>query len=412
MPSIRTYYEILEVPYDADEATLRRAYRRAMQSVHPDQNPDGKRAARRARHLNAAKETLLDAEKRKRYDAKLRRRGLIPPDLPQKTNPDFSAPTQSQSPSQDSPVNQSNPGFQFAPESRRPPGGSTRGDFDYGKPLGRRQFRSGNQSRKPGFRKSYQPTRTPAQFVNTKNVIAAFCVTACLILIALFPWKEIQKTVISWAQPAPSPPGIPQPITPKPITPKPITPKPITPKPITPKPITPKPIAPKRIAPKRIAPQSTSPRPNRPGPTTPAPKPVKTTPPTTNPPATSATIIEAKLNEVVRVGGLNKQVIVRGPCNELTVSGNGYQIAIENMVSGKIKLSGLDHELEIQGTVSEIIGSGLRHHITAEEVGRVLMSGSGHKLYYKQGTGGLPVEGIPQEKSLDSRGSFSEIKKI
>ena len=44
---------------------------------------------------------------------------------------------------------------------------------------------------------------------------------------------------------------------------------------------------------------------------------------------------------------LNKQVIVRGPCNELTVSGNGYQITIENMVSGKIKLSGFDHELEI-----------------------------------------------------------------
>ncbi len=112
------------------------------------------------------------------------------------------------------------------------------------------------------------------------------------------------------------------------------------------------------------------------------------------------------------MSGLSKKVIVRGPCNELSVSGNGYQIAIENMVLGKIKLSGFDHELEIQGTVSEIIGSGLRHHITAEEVGRVLMSGSGHKLYYKQGTGGRPVEGIPQEKSLDSRGSFSEIKKI
>ena len=409
MPSIRTYYEILGVPYDADESSLRRAYRRAMQTVHPDLNADGKRTARRARHLTAAKETLLDAEKRKRYDAKLRRRGLIPPDLPQKTNPDFSAPTQAQNPTQETPAHQENEGFQFAPESRRPPGASTRGDFDYGRPLGRKQFRSGKKSRNPGFRKPYQPTRkpyqptrTPAQFVSTKNIIAAFCVTACLILIALFPWKEIQKTVISWAQPAPSPPRIPRPITPKPITPKPITPKPITPKPITPKSITPK----------SIAPKSSSPKPNRTRPTTTAPKPVKTTPPTTNPPATSAKIIEAKLDEVVRVGGLNKQVIVRGPCNELTVSGNGYQIAIENMVSGKIKISGFDHELEIQGTVLEIIGSGLRHHITAEEVGRVLMSGSGHKLYYKQGTGGRPVEGISQEKSLDSRGSFSEIKKI
>ncbi|MDB2525661.1 J domain-containing protein, partial [Mariniblastus sp.] len=206
MPPIRTYYEILGVPHDADEATLRRSYRRAMQTVHPDRNPDGKRTARRTRHLNAAKETLLDAEKRKRYDAKLRRRGLIP-DFPQKTNPDFSAPPQSQNPSRDSPVNQENQGSQFAPESRRPPGGSTRGDFDYGKPLGRKQFRSGKRSRKPGFGKAYQRTRTPAQFVNTKNIIAAFCVTACLILIALFPWKEIQKTIISWAQPEPSPLG-------------------------------------------------------------------------------------------------------------------------------------------------------------------------------------------------------------
>ena len=84
MPSIRTYYEILGVPYDADESSLRRAYRRAMQTVHPDLNADGKRTARRARHLTAAKETLLDAEKRKRYDAKLRRRGLIPRIFPKK----------------------------------------------------------------------------------------------------------------------------------------------------------------------------------------------------------------------------------------------------------------------------------------------------------------------------------------
>ena len=82
------------------------------------------------------------------------------------------------------------------------------------------------------------------------------------------------------------------------------------------------------------------------------------------------------------------------------------------MVSGKIKLSGFDHELAIRGTVSEIIGSGLRHQITAEEVGRVMMSGSGHKLYYQQGTGGLPIEEIPGNKSLDSQGRFFEIKKI
>ena len=73
----RTFYEILGIPYDADDDEIRRAYRSVMQEHHPDQNPNDQRAARRTRYLNAAKDALLDQEKRKRYDRKLRRKGIL-----------------------------------------------------------------------------------------------------------------------------------------------------------------------------------------------------------------------------------------------------------------------------------------------------------------------------------------------
>ncbi len=384
MPAIRTYYEILAVPHDADEATLRRAYRRAMQSVHPDQNPDGKRTARRARHLNAAKETLLIPEKRKRYDAKLRRRGLIP-DLPNKTSADLST----QNTPQDNPAHSPTSDFQFATGSKPPPNQPTprtsaESDFAPGRPTGRKRPQPRRPKRKPN--QHFKSSRTHNQLFSPKKILAAFCVTGCLVALSLFPWPKLQRTIISWTRATPSLPSISQPTTVQPVSPRTTPPKTASPRTTRPKPTTPRP----------ASPRATTPRTTRPS----------------TPAAATPKIIEAKFNEAVRVNGPNKQVIVKGPCSELSVSGSGYQIAIENMVLGKIKLSGFDHELTIRGTVSEIIGSGLRHQITAEEVGRVMMSGSGHKLYYKQGAGGLPIEGIPENKSLDSQGRFFEIKKI
>ena len=46
-----------------------------------------------------------------------------------------------------------------------------------------------------------------------------------------------------------------------------------------------------------------------------------------------------------------------------------------------------------------------------KKVGRVLMSGSGHKLYYKQGTEGRPVEGIPQENHSTPEALFLKSRK-
>ncbi|MGY8771649.1 MAG: J domain-containing protein [Pirellulales bacterium] len=78
--ALRTYYEILGVSHDAVEGEIRRGYRRAVQEHHPDHNPSGAKSQKRIRELNTARETLLNSALREKYDAKLRRAGLIPPE--------------------------------------------------------------------------------------------------------------------------------------------------------------------------------------------------------------------------------------------------------------------------------------------------------------------------------------------
>ncbi len=61
------YYTILGVPRDADDATIRRAYRRLAKEYHPDRNnsPD---AVRKFQEVQEAHSVLSDAEKRRQYD--------------------------------------------------------------------------------------------------------------------------------------------------------------------------------------------------------------------------------------------------------------------------------------------------------------------------------------------------------
>ncbi len=62
------YYELLSVEKDADESTLKRAYRKAALKYHPDRNPGDTEAEARFKEVSEAYEVLSDPEKRSIYD--------------------------------------------------------------------------------------------------------------------------------------------------------------------------------------------------------------------------------------------------------------------------------------------------------------------------------------------------------
>src|SRR5215471_14122952 len=66
--SQRDYYEILAVERDADDATLKSAYRKLALMYHPDRNPNNPDAAERFKEASQAYAILSDPEKRSRYD--------------------------------------------------------------------------------------------------------------------------------------------------------------------------------------------------------------------------------------------------------------------------------------------------------------------------------------------------------
>jgi molecular chaperone DnaJ len=68
MSSTRDYYEILGVPRDADDATIKTAFRRLAREHHPDVNKDDPDAADRFKEALEAYEVLSDAQRRATYD--------------------------------------------------------------------------------------------------------------------------------------------------------------------------------------------------------------------------------------------------------------------------------------------------------------------------------------------------------
>jgi len=64
----RDYYEILGVDRNADEATIKKAYRKLAMQYHPDKNPNNKEAEEKFKEASEAYEVLSDKEKRQIYD--------------------------------------------------------------------------------------------------------------------------------------------------------------------------------------------------------------------------------------------------------------------------------------------------------------------------------------------------------
>ena len=68
MAEKRDYYEVLGVPRDADDETIKKAYKKLAKQYHPDLNPDDKTAEEKFKEVNEAYSVLSDANSRARYD--------------------------------------------------------------------------------------------------------------------------------------------------------------------------------------------------------------------------------------------------------------------------------------------------------------------------------------------------------
>jgi molecular chaperone DnaJ len=68
MSSTRDYYEVLGVPRDADDATIKKAFRRLARELHPDVNKNDPKAEEKFKEAAEAYEVLSDADRRATYD--------------------------------------------------------------------------------------------------------------------------------------------------------------------------------------------------------------------------------------------------------------------------------------------------------------------------------------------------------
>ena len=64
----RDYYKVLDLPKNAAEADIKKAYRRLAMKFHPDRNPDDTDAEEKFKEAKEAYEVLGDPQKRATYD--------------------------------------------------------------------------------------------------------------------------------------------------------------------------------------------------------------------------------------------------------------------------------------------------------------------------------------------------------
>ena len=64
----KDYYAILGVPPDADEKTIKQAYRKLARQHHPDVNPGNEEAEEQFKLINEAYQALSNKEQRQKYD--------------------------------------------------------------------------------------------------------------------------------------------------------------------------------------------------------------------------------------------------------------------------------------------------------------------------------------------------------
>ncbi|XP_062823334.1 uncharacterized protein LOC103279114 isoform X1 [Anolis carolinensis] len=82
MATVPDYYKLLEIPRDASDNDIKKAYRKKALQWHPDKNPDKKKyAEQRFKEVTEAYEVLSDRTKRERYDCY--GEGLTPPAVPE-----------------------------------------------------------------------------------------------------------------------------------------------------------------------------------------------------------------------------------------------------------------------------------------------------------------------------------------
>src|SRR3954463_1723185 len=65
----RDYYDVLGVSRDADEATIKKSFRRLARELHPDVNAHDPDAEEKFKEAAEAYEVLSDADRRRTYDA-------------------------------------------------------------------------------------------------------------------------------------------------------------------------------------------------------------------------------------------------------------------------------------------------------------------------------------------------------